>query len=173
MVRARAVFVGGVALLLLLAGASAAEDMVPLSRVLLTETDLRSSIAKVALARYYLGRTAQGSSQADGDWQEATERAAKSLGAAVFYVDSSLILSRGELRRDLEKLRGELRRVESRMRREPSKALGDLEGLERRLGEVLGGIERASRTYKGTQGWIPSWTGREGQSLSGTAVPSQ
>ncbi len=164
---------GSAVSLLLLAAPSVAEERVPLSRVLLTETDLRASIAKVSLARHYLARAAQGSSQSDGSSQKAGRRAAESLQAAIFYLDSSLALSRGDLRRDLEALRDELHEVRERMELEPSKALDDLQELEERFQEVLGGIDRASRTYKGSQGWVSPWAPRDGQPPPETLVPSR
>lgn len=145
-------------------------DEVPLSRVLLTETDLRASISKVALARYYLGRSLEAPARADGDRAELAGRAAQSLKAAAFYLGSSLAFSRGELRRDLEALQAETRRLEARLGREPPEdpeapgvsdaleALKALEALEGRLQEVLASIDRSGRTYKGSAGWVPSWT---------------
>ena len=154
-------------------GSYGAGSRVPLSRVLLTETDVRTSIAKVALARYYLTRASRLPAGAEGDRRAAAERAAYNLRAAIFYLSSSLALSRGELRRDLEAVRDRLQEVEEGLGREPSRAQGALKPLEDRLGEILASIDRTSRTYRGSNGWVPSWVSPDSRNPLPGGAPSQ
>lgn len=165
----------GVALAASLASPSrAAEDQVPLSRVLLSVTDLKASIAKISLARYYLQRASE-APEADGERRESVLRARRSLRAAHFYVASSTDFARGELLRDLESVEEELKRLESSLGREPAGAPEDLEALgrlEERLREMLGSIDRAARTYKGSSGWTPSWEAADGKPAPPGAEPS-
>jgi chromosome segregation ATPase len=161
------VMVRGITLALLLVSMAAgsgqaSRHQAPLSRVLITQTDLRAALAKLRLARYYLDQVLDGASADEDRRPKALGKARRSLEAADFYLASSREIARGELRRDLDERRRELRRLEALLDAQPERAIQALEGLRERLRAMLGHIEPASRTYKGSPAWSYPWSSPDG-----------